>query len=115
SPVVKKICKVLKMALGCDQKNASTKPAEAPISHSATMPTRMPSCTPRMIQDGQSFCTGSLRAGFARAEGVAGGSAGTARLQGSLTGEVCSIVMAPSRPSSRVFEGGRLAVQQVEA
>src|SRR5262245_36818876 len=65
SPAVKKMISVLKIALGCDQKNASMKPMRAPISHKAMAPTRMPTWVVISAQAGQSFCTGRRRSGRA--------------------------------------------------
>src|SRR5262245_5270676 len=69
SPVVKKVVRVLAIALGCDQKNASIQPARAAISQSETVPTRMPICAATSAQVGQSFGTGRRRTG--RAAGLA--------------------------------------------
>src|SRR5947209_3721979 len=65
SPVVKKIIRVLKIALGCDQKNGSIQVTVAANSQNAMAPTRMPICVARMAAVGQSFCTGSRRTGRA--------------------------------------------------
>ena len=74
SPVVKKIVRVLAIALGCDQKNASIQPARAAISQSATVPTRMPICAATSAQVGQSLATGRRRTG--RGVGLAAGELG---------------------------------------
>src|SRR3989442_13949305 len=67
SPAVKKMIRVSRMALGWDQKNASTAPVRAPISHSAIAPTRMPICVVTIAQAGQSLWTGRRREGLAAA------------------------------------------------
>ncbi len=73
SPAVKKMTRVRKIALGCDQKKESMTPVLAPISHSAIAPTRMPICVVTIAQAGQSLCTGRRRDGFAAA--ACGGAA----------------------------------------
>jgi hypothetical protein len=64
SPSVKKTMSVFQIALGCDQKKASSQPARAATSQPPNAATRMRTCVAMMAALGQSFCTGSRRAGL---------------------------------------------------
>jgi hypothetical protein len=88
SPVAKNNPIVWAIALGCDQKKASIQPARAPISHSESAPTRIPTCTVTSAQVGQSLCTGRRRTGLRPAAGTSDCSGARSRPANASTARV---------------------------
>ena len=65
SPSVKKIMQRLaRSRSAATRRRRRCSRCRAPISHSAMMPTRMPTCAATIAQVGQSFCTGRRRTGL---------------------------------------------------
>ena len=86
------------MALGFDQKKPSIQPQSAAACHSATRPTRMPTCAGDDGEIGQSFCTGRRRTDFAAAAPSGAGRSRAARRDAWCPGPPCQA--ASSRDES---------------